>query len=182
MCSFKIAKFGGVLLSLPKEHSVRKPEKFILDATAGFRMMWFNKHHPNTIYLDQRPECEPDIVGDFRHLEQFEDGIFNLIVWDPPHRTLTGVPKNFWIMHHYGGLNPETWQHDLTKGFNELWRVLKPYGILIFKWTDDHIKLHRVFPLFPVKPLFGQTTASTAKASTTQWFCFMKIPKEEGAK
>lgn len=48
-------------------------DKFILDATAGFRMMWFNKHHPNAIYLDQRPECEPDIVGDFRDLKQFPE-------------------------------------------------------------------------------------------------------------
>ena len=154
-------------------------EKFILDATAGFRMMWFNKHHPNTIYLDQRPECEPDVVGDFRDLNGYPDETFNLIVWDPPHRTLVGVPKDFWIRHHYGQLEPETWQADLKKGFQELWRVLKPRGVLVFKWTDDHIKLHRVLPLFPIKPLFGQTTASTAKASTTQWFCFMKIEPEQ---
>jgi hypothetical protein len=62
-----------------------EPDKFILDATAGFRMMWLNKKHPNTIYLDQRPECEPDIVGDFRDLKQFPDESFRLIVFDPQH-------------------------------------------------------------------------------------------------
>lgn len=41
-------------------------DKFILDATAGFRQMWFNKQHPNTVYLDQRPECEPDQIKTFR--------------------------------------------------------------------------------------------------------------------
>ena len=59
-------------------------EKFILDATAGFRMMWFNKHHPNVTYLDQKPECEPDIIGDFRNLKDFADNSQRLIVFDPP--------------------------------------------------------------------------------------------------
>ena len=30
--------------------------KFILDACCGGRMMWFDKQHPNAIYIDFRKE------------------------------------------------------------------------------------------------------------------------------
>ena len=51
--------------------------KFILDACCGGRMMWINKKHPNTLYIDIREEnkghipqqinheVKPDIVIDF---------------------------------------------------------------------------------------------------------------------
>lgn len=84
-------------------------DKFILDATAGYRMMWFNKQHPNCIYLDQRPECEPDIVGDFRDLKQFADENFRLIIFDPPHILETSVSHNSNILRDFGFLRRETW-------------------------------------------------------------------------
>jgi len=160
--------------------------KFILDATAGYRMMWFNKKHPNCIYLDQRPECEPDIVGDFRDLKEFPDETFKLIVWDPPHilrgsykSCISDMSKNF------GLLRPETWTWDLSKGFVELWRVLKQYGILIFKWSTSYISSAQILKLFPEKPLFYQVSSNKykslkgkSKKSQTLWFCFMKIPEE----
>ena len=71
-------------------------DKFILDACCGGRMMWFNKKHPNTIYIDirreekglckERPnfEVNPDKIMDFTNLE-FPDKKFKLVVWDPPH-------------------------------------------------------------------------------------------------
>ncbi len=156
------------------------PEKFILDATAGFRMMWFNKKHPNCIFLDQRPECEPDIVGDFRDLKQFPDETFRLVVFDPQHRRVKdGCPKGF--IQSYGALLPETWQSDFKKAFAEVWRCLKPYGILIFKWSSHKIKEKSVLQcFFPYYPLFGQKTTGSKgnRKSKTFWFCFMKIPKE----
>jgi len=30
------------------------PDKFILDACCGGRMFWFDKHHPNALYIDNR--------------------------------------------------------------------------------------------------------------------------------
>jgi len=170
-----------------QEPSVKKPEKFILDATAGFRMMWFNKHHPNCIYLDQRPECEPDIVGDFRDLKQFPDGTFRLVVFDPPHMTRgDDASHDAEMLKSYGFLRPEGWQKDLYRAFNELWRVLKPYGVLVFKWNTESIESNRILALVPEKPLFFQITTNqnkllkSGKAHVkTLWFCFMKIPKEE---
>ncbi len=162
-------------------------DKFILDACCGGREMWFDKKQPNTLYIDIRKEdkgfikqrthfeINPDIIMDFRKLD-FSDKSFKLVVWDPPHmkaRQLTGA-----MTKKYGGLIPETWPSDLSKGFNEIWRVLEDYGILIFKWNDYHIKFKQVLRLFPVGPLFGNISTNTSK-SQTKWFCFMKIPEKE---
>ena len=174
-------------LSLPKEPSLRKQtdtDKFILDATAGFRMMWFNKHHPNAIYLDQRPECEPDIVGDFRDLKQFPDETFRLIVFDPPHMIRGSASKNNDLIRKFGCLNPDNFKDDFRKGFRELWRKLAPYGILIFKWNNRYFPSNEVLELFPEKPLVYQITSNKnnekgSQMVSTMWFCFMKIPEKE---
>ena len=170
------------------EQKIDLTNKFILDACCSGREMWFNKKHPNTIYIDIREEekgfikerpnfcIKPDIVMDFRKLK-FPDKSFKLVVWDPPHmkaRKLTGV-----MVKKYGGLIPETWQSDLKRGFKEIWRVLEDYGVLIFKWNNYHIKFKKVLSLFPIEPLFGNISTNTPK-SQTKWFCFMKIPESVG--
>ncbi len=162
-------------------------EKFILDATAGFRMMWFDKHHPNCLYLDERPECEPDIIGDYRNLSQFKDGQFKVILFDPPHIIKSNAVCNSNTLRAFGYLNAETWQSDLKKAFTELWRVLADYGVLIFKWNNCSISSAEVLKLIPFKPLVynvsGQKQKKLNKKSSTRklrtlWFCFMKIPEE----
>jgi len=150
--------------------------KFILDATAGFRGMWFNKKHPNTIYFDCRQEVDPDIIGNYCHLKQFPDESFNLIVFDPMYRPGTNGATGF--LKSYGApLNPETWQSEFRKAYKEFMRVLKPRGILIFKWSTYRICLKTVLACFPDKPLFGQRTTGhqQKKHSKTYWFCFMKL-------
>ena len=71
-------------------------DKFILDAACGGRCFWFNKHHPNTLYIDKRRAEKghshlrknhciiPDKIMDFTNLE-FSDGSFKLVVFDPSH-------------------------------------------------------------------------------------------------
>ena len=157
-------------------------EKFILDACCSGRMMWFNKTHPNAIYIDirkeekglckERPEfcVEPDLQMDFRDLK-FPDGTFKLIAWDPPH--LLSLGKNSIMRKKFGCLDYQTWDSDLRKGFLELWRCLEDYGVLIFKWNVQEIPINKVLRLFPVRPLFGHTTGSK---SQTRWMTFMKIP------
>ncbi len=164
--------------------------KFILDACCGCRMMWNNKNHPNALYIDirkeekgfikERPllEVNPDIIADFTKLpEEIRRHKFKLIVWDVPHfrsRKLTGI-----MLKKFGGLNPETWQSDLKKGFKELWSVLDEYGVLLFKFSDYHIKFNEVLKIIPEQPLFFNKMSSGGKTDT-KWFCFMKIPKEKG--
>ena len=52
-------------------------------------------------------------------------------------------------------------------------RVLKTYGVLIFKWNEEQIKLSEISKLFPCDPVFGN------KRSKTHWVVFMKNGDEE---
>lgn len=179
-------------------------EKFILDATSGMRSMWFNKNNPYAIFLDRdddeaiyaRRERYNRIrgmpgrrartnfkitttTGDFRHLP-YPDGRFKLVLFDPPHRSDMGKASIFGV--RYAQLQPETWPKDLKEAAYELWRVLMPYGVLIFKWSDSQIPFKSVLSLFPVKPFFGQIAggakSKNGKPAHTCWFCFVKVPKE----
>jgi hypothetical protein len=159
--------------------------KFILDACCGGRMFWFDRKHPNALYIDKRQEnkgfirlrpsysVEPDYIADFRDMP-FPEKSFKLVVFDPPQLLTLG--EKSWMRQKYGVLDKNTWQEDLTKGFNECWRVLEDYGILIFKWNESEIKLKEVLALFPETPLFGHTTSPR---NNTHWLCFMKIPQEK---
>ena len=158
-------------------------EKVILDACCGGREMWFNKHHPNALYIDirnagpglisQRPNFSvvPDEIMNFKDLK-YKDNSFRLVVWDPPH--LIRLTPTAVMAKKYGKLFL-TWEDDLRAGFSECWRVLKDYGVLIFKWNERDIPLNRILSLFHTQPLFGHTTGSKSR---THWLCFMKIPEE----
>lgn len=157
-------------------------EKKILDVCCGGRMFWFNKEDPDTLYVDKRVmeptevghgihkrtrKCLPDKVMDFRELD-LPDNQFSLVVFDPPHLFLG---KNSHTAKVYGSLDKETWQEDLRKGFAECFRVLKPDGVLIFKWHEFNIPLKEVLALTPIQPLFGH---KSGKAQLTHWITFMK--------
>jgi hypothetical protein len=158
-------------------------DKFILDACCGCRLFWFDKHQLNTIYVDKRErekgfvdnrpnrELHPDIVMDFRKLE-FPDKYFKLVVFDPPH--LFGKDEGCRMTKTYGNLNKETWKDDIKKGFDECWRVLEDYGVLIFKWCEFSVKRKDLLEVIGKEPLFGHPNGSKVP---THWFCFMKIPE-----
>ena len=148
----------------------------ILDACCGSRMFYFDKTNPNVTFMDIRElkdtlcdgrklEIKPDIIGDFRNMP-FENNIFDLVVFDPPHRIRAG--KNSWLAKKYGMLDFDNWKNDLSDGFNECMRVLKPNGTLIFKWNEQQIKLKEVLKCFGQNPLFGD------KRSKTHWLIFIK--------
>ena len=161
----------------------KNKDKFILDVTCAGKMMWYNKNHPNTIYVDfrreekglikQRPnfEVQPDMIMDFRALD-FPDKSFKLVLFDPPH-SLTFSDSSI-MKKKFGALDKKTWAKDLKKGFDECWRVLDDYGTLIFKWSNSEISFKDVLACFKVSPLFGHVTAKSGK---TKWFTFMKIPE-----
>lgn len=70
------------------------------------------------------------------------------------------------------GMLSETWQDDLRKGLDECFRVLKPNGTLVFKWSEDQVALRDVLALTDIKPLFGNR-ASGPKGKT-HFLVFMK--------
>lgn len=160
-------------------------EKFILDACCSARLFWFNKNHKNTLYIDKRTygkgtskkrpnrTCIPDIIMDFRKLE-FEDKTFKLVVMDPPH--LFGKDESSIEMFiAYGCLDKNTWKDDIKKGFDECWRVLDDYGVLIFKWNETSVKKKELLSVLNKEPLFGHPVGSKVN---THWLCFMKIPEK----
>lgn len=114
-------------------------------------------------------EIKPDKVMDFRKLD-LPDNSFSLVVFDPPH-VLNAGEKSF-LAKKYGYLKKDTWKADLKAGFAECFRVLKPNGVLIFKWCEMHIPVKEILALTPERPLFGNRSG---KASKTHWICFMKL-------
>ncbi len=65
------------------------------------------------------------------------------------------------------------WKEEIEKGFSECFRVLKPGGTLIFKWSETDIKVKEILQLTPEKPLYGH---KSGKASKTHWIAFIKEP------
>jgi 23S rRNA G2069 N7-methylase RlmK/C1962 C5-methylase RlmI len=47
----------------------------------------------------------------------------------------------------YGRLNKDTWREDLRAGFKEAFRVLRPHGVLIFKWNETQIPVSQILAL-----------------------------------
>lgn len=150
--------------------------KVILDACCGSKMFWFDKHHEDVLYMDNRQlkdvlcdgrtlNVNPDVIADFREMP-FDDESFYLVVFDPPH--LKKVGETSWLAKKYGKLD-ETWPFDIRQGFNECMRVLKTNGTLIFKWNEEQVSLREVLEAIGHKPLFGN------KRSKTHWLVFMKL-------
>lgn len=164
--------------------------KKILDVTCGSRTIWFDKQHPAAVFCDVRDEecsaiwtstkhdserkciVHPDIQCDFTDLP-FPDNTFALVIFDPPH--LHWVGENAWMKKKYGRLG-ENWPQMLHDGFWECMRVLKPDGVLIFKWAETQIPAGKVWDAIGQKPLFGH---HSGKRSGTFWGCFMKLEENE---
>lgn len=100
----------------------------------------------------------------------FPDNTFSLVVFDPPH--LKSLGKNSWMAKKYGVLLP-TWELDIKAGFDECMRVLKPSGVLIFKWNENQIKINKIIQVIGTQPLFGHPSGKTGQ---TIWMTFMKKP------
>lgn len=174
--------------------------KLILDPCCGGRMFWFDKEHPQVLFCDNREyhgklcdgrefHVQPDVLCDFTALP-FEDESFYHVVFDPPHliRNIENIkfsqqngsiiekfaPTGYQMIK-YGALY-SNWKDMISEGFEECFRVLKPYGTLIFKWSEIDIKVKDILSLTPYKPLYGH---KSGKASKTHWIAFMKLEMED---
>jgi len=144
----------------------------ILDATAGYRMMWANKNDSDTIYLDSRKEVKPNLVALWQFLP-FQNDFFDLILFDPPHDK--PGPRGI-FRQKFGALNLDTFHIDFWQAWRELFRVLKPNHFLIFKWCETRRKLHTVISLCPYKPLFYNLFKGSKSSNETMtfWVVFRK--------
>jgi ubiquinone/menaquinone biosynthesis C-methylase UbiE len=141
----------------------------VLDACCGPRMMWFDSKDRRALFIDKRQEIHaldigtpgtvgrqpaviaPDVVADFTAMP-FRDESFYVVAFDPPHierQEARGI-----LTRKYGVL-PNDWRGTLRAGFAECFRVLKPHGVLVFKWAESDYPISEVLSLTPAKPLFG---------------------------
>ena len=60
----------------------------------------------------------------------------------------------------------------IRKGFEECMRVLKPDGVLIFKWSDISVSTREILNVIGQEPLFGHRSGVKMN---THWMCFMKF-------
>ena len=151
----------------------------VLDVCCGGESFYFGPH-PEVLTCDLHPraatlcdgrlfQCNPERMCDFRALP-FCDGSFSLVIFDPPHL----VRGAGWQAEKYGTLSTD-WRGDLRRGFHECWRVLRPLGTLVFKWSDVQIRMGEIRDLFPAEPLLGNRRP---KASGTHWVLFFKEAKQ----
>lgn len=156
----------------------------VLDMACGSRMFWHNREHPNAIYLDNRQASyllpdkstrggvraltiRPTVQADFTNLP-FRNDQFDCVVFDPPH--LIGAGKNGWLAKKYGVL-PSEWKDIVTRGFDEGFRVLRPNGMFILKWSSHSVKIGNVLALTVRQPLFG---SQRNRHASTHWVMFAK--------
>lgn len=162
-----------------------KPD--ILDACCGSRMFWFDRKDPRALFMDNRKEkvilkdksskggkrtitINPDTVADFADMP-FKKNTFRLVVFDPPHFKRNG--KTGWMAKKYGRLS-DNWVDVIRAGFAECFRVLKPNGVLVFKWNENETSLTEILKLTPQKPVVGQRGG---KNFQTHWVIFLKGTK-----
>lgn len=142
----------------------------IIDLSAGNRAIWYDKKHPDALFVDIRPEVNPDLVADTCALpEAIAD--FDLAVFDPPHMNC-GPNSN--MSARYGHHTTARILEVVEGTAREANRVTKAAGILILKWNDHDIRLQRVLDLMPQwEPLFGHLTKD-GPGSKTYWVCLKK--------
>lgn len=150
----------------------------ILDVCCGGKMFYYDKNDDRVLFVDKYPRkidfskydrkdfvCDPDTVADFTNLP-FADKTFHVVVFDPPHLVRAG--ETSWVKAKYGSLNIANWREEIKSGFDECMRVLKEYGVLIFKWSDNQIPFSEIRKLVG-NPVFGD------KRGNTRWSCYMKV-------
>ena len=95
-----------------------------------------------------------------------------MVVFDPPH--VKNLTEASWLRKSYGTLE-DGWEQMIHDGFRECMRVLKPDGVLIFKWSDIQISTREVITAIGQEPLFGHRSG---RKMNTHWMCYMKLVGE----
>lgn len=144
----------------------------ILDLSAGNRAIWFNKNHPDCVYLDKRKKTKPTFVCDVRKIPKRVGRGYKLIVFDPPHMNC-GRKSN--MSRVYGHSTTRQILDLIKKTAIEAHRISGSGALLALKWNDHDITLKRVFDLMPQwEPLFGHLTKD-GPGSKTYWCLLRRV-------
>ena len=153
----------------------------ILDVTAGNRTMWRCKRPDNVVYVDVELELRvpPDVIADSRYLP-FRPGVFDVVFFDPPHAwnkrsSVHSDPKR---THgaYYGWERYRTWP-ELLKYMHmtvrEIRRVLKPGGVVWFKWSSTAKPIDRVLSVFTGWRELLRIRSGDSRARAPAWWVMM---------
>lgn len=160
-----------------------KDDYRILDATCGRRIMWLDPRDSLTTYLDCDPEKWPDITCSCTDMP-FPQSYFDLIVFDPPYKNFANLKKKYGnsfcsMAGRYGSMPSADIRELLKRAFIEFRRVLKPYGLILFKWSSCGFKLSKALSYLPddMNALFGQRVAQRTRESvSTYWVTIQYRP------
>jgi hypothetical protein len=148
----------------------------MLDVTAGYHGIWFDKKDPIAEFWDVRSECRPDVIRDIRYPDgpiEPNEKKYDMVVFDPPHTTWG--PRSQ-VAKRYGAYHAAEIRDLVQKGAFQIHKLLKDGGFLVFKWNTHEMPLEKILALMPqFRPLFGQRTATRTKhASSTYWVVLVK--------
>jgi len=162
----------------------------ILDATCGYKGIWYQKNHPFVTFIDMRKgftkntpgtkiknrrrfKLQPDVIVDWTKGVPFNNESFDMVIFDPPHLMKDKEALDSSLTLRYGRLDKSNYKEYLGKGINELFRVLKPEGVFILKWSESCVKVDEIIKLMPYPPLFGSNTKSKGHTANF-WIVFLK--------
>jgi hypothetical protein len=134
-----------LLEELLKFYPHRAP-RLILDATVNGGRFWRGSARP-VIGLDIDPKHRPNICADNTAMP-FQKGIFDVVVYDPPHIPNQGRDRSKDFNSRFGlgtrsdKENGYTFAHTYPAFMAEAWRVLTKDGILLCKIVD-YVHNHR---------------------------------------
>lgn len=142
----------------------------IIDLSAGNRAVWFNRDHPDALYIDIRPEVGPSIVADARALPAEIGTGYDLVVFDPPHKN--SAASGNMSKRNYGHWTAEQITSILIGTAKEAHRITRSDALMAFKWNDHTRKLGTVLKLLTPwwEPLFGHGVRGQQRHKTmTAW-------------
>lgn len=166
----------------------------ILDATAGNRNMWKNKNPTNTVFMDKEfgLGIPPDVLADFRYCP-FRTGVFNCVIFDPPHYVTPPIwhrnPKGYELglgRQDEKGFRRGPWWGEFkskTDMFISIHKAQKEFqrltNRLCLKWHEGTFTLWKILPLFKdwmeIQRIEHQSPHKKGnKTNRTYWITFIR--------
>ena len=164
----------------------------ILDACCGPKEMYrgLHKHfsQEEIVFIDIRKgtynrdkwgipplNVTPDVQADLKKLP-FRDGVFNMVIFDPPHGSFT---MDAFLGVKYGGLTMREYRTLIVWANREFARVLQPQGLILAKIMeveDRDLYLERAFHDFKLllKIKYSSQRAIKTSRAITVWQLYVK--------